>query len=189
MQLNRTITPVVDPISLSRVKEFLRIEHNDEDTTLNGLIQTATNICERYLSRSLITQTWTMFVDTYPARLDWIPLSYGPIQSITSIKSYTEADTIITNDTSTYFLANAEQNGKAVLSYGEVWDSSVLRPANGVEIIYDAGYGDDPEDIPFEIRQGILSLIAYFYEHREEMGSGVPEHVTLMWSPHKVWSF
>ena len=38
---------------------------------------------------------------------------------------------------------------------------------NGVEIQFDAGYGETVEDVPGYVKQGLLLLIGHMYENRE----------------------
>ena len=189
MELKRTTAPLIDPITVAKVKEFLRIEHSEEDSLLNGLILAATDTCEKYLERALITQTYTMYTNFYPYEKDYYQLYYGPIQNIVSVTSYTYVDTTVTFPATKYYLADSEQNGKVVLDYSEVWDTNVLRPRNGVETIYVAGYGDDPEDIPTGIREGMMHLIAYWYENRETGSVTIPTIVEALWGPYKLHTF
>jgi hypothetical protein len=62
---------------------------------------------------------------------------------------------------------------KVYLRYGESWPSATLRPYNGICVTYIAGYGDASSDVPENFKQGILLLIGHFYEHREEVITGI----------------
>lgn len=57
--------------------------------------------------------------------------------------------------------------GRIVLDYQGSWPSATLRSANGVEIQFVAGYGDDIESVPKNIIHGMLIWIAHLYEHCE----------------------
>ena len=51
----------------------------------------------------------------------------------------------------------------------------VLRERQGIEIDYVAGFGTEPEDVPADIRQALLLLVGYWFEHRDAVivaGSG-----------------
>ena len=185
MQLKQTTAPILDPISLTRVKDFLRLdaEETDEDVTLNGLIQAAIRTCERHLQRSLITQTWTLYTDFFSAK---IHLPRNPVQLVDSVTSYNSDGSVTITDAADYFLVDADQESYITASAGNTWPTVSLRPRNGVEVVYIAGYGDEPEDVPFDIRQGLLAMVAYLYEHRDEPGEGIPNHIKLLWSPYMV---
>jgi hypothetical protein len=62
---------------------------------------------------------------------------------------------------------------KIYLKYGQVWPSTTLRPHNGICVTFIAGYGNAGSDVPANIRQGLLLLIGHFYEHREEVITGI----------------
>ena len=60
----------------------------------------------------------------------------------------------------------------------------------GIEIDYAAGYGVDREDVPVDLRQALLVLVAYWYEHRDAVtmagsGSVVPSGFDRMVAPYK----
>lgn len=67
---------------------------------------------------------------------------------------------------------------------------------NAVEIRFTAGHGDAPAAVPGGLRQGMLLLLATWYEHRESIVVGMPvaempaaanaERILLT---HKVWGF
>ena len=48
---------------------------------------------------------------------------------------------------------------------GGTWPTD-LRNANGIEVLYIAGYGDTRATIPEPIRVAMLEYIAFLYEHR-----------------------
>ena len=80
----QVITPATaEPLSLTEVKEFLRVDSSDEDATLNIMISAAREMCETYTRQILMTTTIDEVGDSFPAGN--ISLSRGPIQSITSV--------------------------------------------------------------------------------------------------------
>jgi hypothetical protein len=61
------ITPAVsEPLSLTDVKEFLRVDHSDDDVTLAIMISAARELCEQYTRQILMTTTIEEFYDTVP---------------------------------------------------------------------------------------------------------------------------
>ena len=136
-----------------------------EDDFIDTLIYLATDYTEKYLGRALITQTWTHYIEEFPESP--YKLSYPPLQSISSIKYYDTGDTVATFSSSYYYVDTYAEPGRVSLNYGETWPSTILRPINGVEIIFVAGYGDSASDVPYAIRHAIKELIAHCYENRE----------------------
>ncbi|NIP96558.1 MAG: hypothetical protein GWO24_25240, partial [Akkermansiaceae bacterium] len=96
-----------------------------------GLGKAARTLAEQVQGRALITQTWDLTLDGWPAK-GYFELPRAPLQSITSIKYYDEDDTEATVDSGTYFVDIASEPGRVVLNSGESWPSTTLRPVNGV---------------------------------------------------------
>lgn len=178
-----TITaPVNSPISLADAKLHLRVDGTDEDTTIQLYIDAATEKAQDVLKRALITQTLEMTFDGFneSARLDFafsgtvtgyrqdyegfgdlIEVWRAPVQSVTSITTIDD-----NNDSTVYSSANYtldEKLGRIFLNQGNVWPNS-LRDYAGVKVRYVAGYGDDPADVPADIRMAILEHVAQMYE-------------------------
>jgi uncharacterized phiE125 gp8 family phage protein len=58
---------------------------------------------------------------------------------------------------------------------GNVTGMPMLRERQGIEIDYVAGFGTEAGDVPVDIRQALLVLVAYWFEHRDAViiaGSG-----------------
>ena len=89
-----------EPLSLTDVKEFLRVDHTDDDVTLAIMISAARELCEQYTRQILMTTTIEEFYDTFPdytpADKDIIYLSRGPVQSVSSVKYVDDAGDEIT---------------------------------------------------------------------------------------------
>ena len=187
MKLIQSTAPTSYPVSRNEMKTYLRIEHSDENSLIDSLIYTATVLCEKRIHRSLITQSWTLYYDNFPAK-DYMGLYNGEIQTIDSVKYYDTADTVATLAATEYYLVDEDMKGKVTLKYNKFWPTTTLRPRQGVEIIYTAGYGDDSTDIPESIRQGIMNMVAHLYENREQTDITIPEIVKDLWSTYKIWT-
>jgi len=180
------------PITLPSAKEFLRVTGNSEDQLITDLIGQAANMAELYLKRSLITRTMKLTLDGLPLKnpnqwwngvkqgaisdlyesANFIDLPYSPIISITSITYYDTSDTSATFDSSNYFLDSA--GAKVCLTNSGIWPTS-LRPYKSMEILYKAGYGESPENLPFGLQSAIRLLVSFLYQNRDcaEMPEGV----------------
>jgi uncharacterized phiE125 gp8 family phage protein len=173
--------PADTPVSLAEVKAYLRVDTDTEDALVTAMINGAIGTAEFYLGRSLITQTLRLTLVRWPAwsaeaigaDCPWsggprvVELAQPPVQSITSVTVYDEDDQGTTVDPSVYRLANGSNDrGRLVLRQGQSWPSGG-RATDAIEIDYVAGYGDNGSDVPEPIRQGLLALIAFWFEHRE----------------------
>ena len=185
--LNRTSDAGTEPASLAQAKLHCRIETGvtEDDTLITALIVAARTYVEDTLNRALITQTWELVLDTFPSGNN-VLLPKGPLQSITSITTYDEADAASVFTTSGYRVDT--YGDRATLVDGYSWPTD-LRSHNGVVITYVTGYGDASTDIPPSIIQAIFMLIAHWYENREAVSEKamltVPMGVDLLLTPYK----
>ncbi|MDX1974467.1 MAG: head-tail connector protein [Rickettsiales bacterium] len=160
-QLARLTAPTTEPISLAEAKLYLRIDHAQDDTLISDLITTARHMAEQHLKRSLMTQSWKLTMDgcehfaldLYGEQI--VPLSMGPIASITNIMAVDREGTSTEVDNSYYRLSATRD---AVLMNAGV---------NGfrIEITYSAGYGD-AASVPRPIKLGLLSHVAALFDGR-----------------------
>lgn len=179
--------PGVEPITAAELKLFLEIESSETrwDDLLDALIVTARQHAEEYLGAALITTVFVASYDRVPMGVSpwWdgvrelpvtavqevgreIPVPRWPLQSVASVDFIDDDDTATTADASSYYVDTARVPPRVVLRFGQVWPTVNLRPANGVQVTFTAGYGDAAEDVPQQIRQALIMMAAYLFEHR-----------------------
>ncbi len=147
----------IDVVSLAEVKAHLRLDHSYEDDYLHTLIQGATEQVEHYLGRSLLGKTWQLLWHQdrdHRNDLVEIALPYPPLIEVLSVQK---------------ILAHERKQSikRYMLETGCVLPKLVCGgDVDKVEVIYRAGYGDYPKNIPPSIRQAVLCKIADFYENR-----------------------
>jgi uncharacterized phiE125 gp8 family phage protein len=188
--------PAVEPVSLAEAKLHLKQDDiTDDDSLINALIVAARGRAESALNRALITQTWEVGFDCFPY-CDRIRLPRPPLQSVTTLKYTDTLASVTTWASSNYIVDTAKEPGELVLTYGNVWPTTVLSPATAVKIRYVAGYGANPESVPQEIRQWMLHLIGHMYEHRESVIVGQTSLVAAelpfldgLLDSHRIFSF
>lgn len=176
--------PAADPVTLGEIKTYAKIDGNDEDALLAAYITASTEFTEKYLKRSLITQTRKLTLDlemtgsykNLQAGVYEIPLSvfysgpgkvielpYGPVQSVSSIVTYDTSNNSSTFASSNYTVDTA--GGRVFLNDTAVWPSP-LRQFAAIEITYVAGYGDTSSSIPQPIKTGIQMHVQRMYDAR-----------------------
>ena len=175
------------PLSLGEIKDYLGVEDSDEDEdpSLMGALRTATLAVERYMRRTLVTTTWTLWMDRFPGKaLPWwdgvrqgadteltdltesINIPRPPLISITSIKAYKQDGTTTTVTASDYIVDLASEPARVALKVAKSWPTDALRAINGVEVIFIAGYGPVGSDVPEDIRRALLIIIGDLHENR-----------------------
>ncbi|MCB1549189.1 MAG: head-tail connector protein [Hyphomicrobiaceae bacterium] len=187
MGLVLTSGPLLEPVSLAEAKAHLRIDTDDEDIFLASLVTTSRLHVEVVLSAALITQTWTLVRDAWPqGRILALPLR--PLRGVTSISVRDGAGLLHPAPLSEFIVDTTAVVPRIVRKLGTSWPAPGL-PANGIEIVFTAGYGDTAADVPAPIRQALLLLVAHWYEHRDpsEVGSEtarVPSMITELLAPY-----
>ena len=196
--------PTQEPITIQDVKDYLRLEDSLDERVLQDLIETARIFCEEHTGRALMTQTLTMTVDAYDELADplwegwktgpylnyykdYIDLVKSPVQSVTSVKTYNDADEATTMAASKYYVDNAREPARVVLRTGETFPTA-LRVANAIEVVFVAGYTSQSL-VPAPLRIGMMQHIAFMYEHRGDMYEAATEPRTLkkLYQPFVVY--
>ena len=152
----------IEVVSLAEVKAHLRLDHAFEDDYLLTVIQAATQSVESYLGKSLISRTWQLLWQP-PAKREGdglveITLLYPPLIEIVSVYKVLSGDR--KQPLKRYGLETMSSMPKLICAAA----------GEAVEVIYRAGYGDYPKNIPASIRQALLVRIADFYENRCSAG-------------------
>ena len=61
------VAPYAEPVHLDDAKLHLRVEVTDDDALIRTLIVAARNHAEIFTGRALVTQTWDLKLDAFPA--------------------------------------------------------------------------------------------------------------------------
>jgi len=187
LTLKQTSAPAVEPITTAEAKTHLRIDHADEDNFIDDLITAAREYVEDVSRRALVTQTWRMSLQAWPAG-DEILLPRPPLQSVMSVVYIDSDGDSTTWSTDGYDVDTDGEPGRIVLAYGESWPSVTLRPTNPIQIIFVAGYGDAASDVPQWAKKAMMLLLGHWYENREDtipgtIIKGIPLGVeSLIWA-------
>ena len=179
MRLKQTLAPEKEPVSLDEAKNHLKVDTSEDDSLILGLIKSAREIAEHETNRALITQEWELILDTGGEEID---IPKPPIQSVDSIKVITEAGSEVEVSATSYYV-DLGGKGRVRLKTGSTWPTH--RGFASFIIAFTCGYGDNPEDVPRGIRDGILKLITHLYENR---GDDIPKEALSVFAPYKVWS-
>jgi len=199
--------PASEPLTTSGVKSYLRISGSAEDTLIASMVKAARMFCESYTGRSLFTQTLVLTVDSTNNNdslwegtrvgpymnfyKNYIELPNPPVQSVTTLKTYDDADVATTMAASRYYVDLAREPARLVLRTGETFPTA-LRVANAIEVTYVAG-DTSVANIPEPLKIGMYQHIAYLYDQRGDMKDyqqtqAVPPMVINLYKPYVVYS-
>jgi uncharacterized phiE125 gp8 family phage protein len=147
--------PTLPAVHLAEIKLHLRVDDDDRDLIIQDLIDSAIahydgwtgvqNLC-------LVNQTWAQKLEFLSAIR--IPLTLGPVSSITHIKYYDTDNALQTLSSSVYRLQKRNGTAYVELIEGQSWPSVYSRD-DAVIITYVCGYGAASSDVPADIRAAI----------------------------------
>lgn len=155
-----TLNSTTYPVLVASIKEWLRVDHSEDDAILTALIQAATAECENKLWMQLTYRDYTYTADKFPAEGDSIELEGSP-GTITSIV-YNNGLADITMDSDDYEITEDDDTW-TVAPVADTWPDAV-----SVEISYKSGDATQPE----EIKTWIMARAGTLYEQRIGVSMG-----------------
>ena len=167
MTLFRTVEPESEPVSLEEAKQNLRIDHDSEDDLLQALIRAAREEVETGCGLALIAQHWRVALDALPASRS-VPLRRHPVREVTAVTVYGADGEASLVDEADYRLD--AQARPARLRFRKHLEPGT--DMNGIEIDFEAGYGETGAAVPEVLRRAILVLVAHWYEFRATYSAG-----------------
>jgi uncharacterized phiE125 gp8 family phage protein len=158
------------PVTYEDVVNHLRVDADDEEELVRGLIDAATAYFDGYygvLGRALVTQTWVQKYDGWEARM-YLPVF--PVASVSSV-SYLNSAGSPTTVTSTDYALYTDDCGDYV-EFDQAFSYPTVSTESGptVTITYVAGVAVSA--VPAAIKQAMLLLIGHWFAQRETVNVG-----------------
>ncbi len=169
MSLTLITAPSLEPMTLAEAKLHLRVDGTDEDDLITALIVAARRRAEHLLTRALITQTWELTLDEFPAAD--IQLPKPGVLSIVSVKYLDSAGVEQTVDSADYALDAATIPGWVLLASGASWPTT-YDGANAVRVRFTCGYGPAASDVPADVVAWCKLQVGALYRNREGFAAG-----------------
>lgn len=187
-----TAAPASEPVTLTEVKDHLKVTTSAEDDLLNIMIQAAREEAEKYCSMGFVTQTVTEYFNRFPSsephneRAELF-LSVSPLSAVSAI-TYTDSDgnedqTLSTSNYVAYTYASPPRIG---LANGQTWPST-LGQAQTVKVVYTVGYGDETA-VPAAIKMALLLTIGHWYDNRADSVRKMPTQAEYLLDRYKVYN-
>jgi len=169
MSLQRISGPAAEPVTLAEAKAFARVDGSGEDGAITAMIAAARLAFERETGLVLLHQDWEWTLDRFPEpglegrRTLELPLA--PIVDIDEflVRDNAGAETDI--PPADYVLDVAAPLPRLVEKGRGLWPAPKASAA-GVRLAFTAGFGASASNVPADIRQAILELVAHAYERR-----------------------
>lgn len=159
-----------EPITLTAVKDHLRIQSTMEDRLIKSFIKAARIQLENKIKRALVPTSYEMKLDVFSNTMT-IPMP--PLSS-------TAADIVITYINSTggtstcsatnYTIDYKSAPGKIYLAYDAAWPTDVRDVEGAINIAFSAGY--TTATIPENAQLWLKYRVGVMFEHREPVIEG-----------------
>lgn len=182
MKLEITTQPTgTDLLPLSTAKEFLRVDHSDEDTTITALINAAVQHCQDYTNRHFVSSNFTLSLDDFYN----CEFSTGPINTITGVTYKDAANATQTLATSKYWYDTKREPGRIH------FDSPPDTYDDDFNVVTISGtIGATPAE---PILHAVKMLVAHYYENRRAVITGthtieLPLGVAALLNPYRIIS-
>jgi uncharacterized phiE125 gp8 family phage protein len=163
-----TVEPTFEPISLSEIKDHLRIDGSEEDQYLLGLIKAARRMVERYTRKAIITQRVEGWLDGIPCE-NYVELIPSPVQTgalVDPVVSfYTMDNTEVVFAATNYFVDTASTPARLVLNVAQPWPT-YTRERNSMKFVWTAGW-TTADNVPYVLTQAMNMLVGHWYSQRE----------------------
>ena len=186
MTIAELTPPAVEPITLAEVKAHLRLDSNDEDALLAGLVRAARLHLEGETGLCLILRGLRLYLDGWPeGRV--IHIGRGPVQTVETVTVYDELGAPVEVDAAGYVLDGTARPARLVLPARPASERAV----NGIEIDFTAGFGESGADVPDTLKRALLLHVAAMYELRgvlalEDQPGAVPQGYDRLLAPYRM---
>ena len=164
--------PAVEIVSTGDMKNYIKLHSSitADDTLILALVKGSRQWAEEYTRRGFITQTWELYLDSFPVTGD-ILLLKNPVQSVTSIKYYDVNNELQTLESSpaVYDVDTVDEPGRIRPALNESWPVTYNK-LNAVIIEFKVGYGDAATDVPQDIVKAVEAKVNHDWTNRGEDG-------------------
>lgn len=167
----RNAPPPNRPVSLATLKNYLKIDGDEDNTELEAMLDTAIFRIEEYIEKKLITQSWSCFLNSFPTKrktaaqndwwdgtkdisevglstefLNYIELPFGGLQSVDEFFTYDDEGNEYQFDNNHFTLDKFSDFSRIVLKRGYTWPTTLLASTSGIKINCQFGYGEFNEN-------------------------------------------
>jgi len=192
--------PAVEPVTLDQAKSQLNVDSafTDDDVLITSYIVAARQYCEELMQRAIYERSMQFTCDHFPYTecsttinpVDrqlydryWHQVAIElPFPNCVSVESITYLDAnanVQTVDDSTYFVDVDSEPARIVPKTDPYWPYWSYLPGS-IKVTYTAGsYGDGSttDTCPQPIKQAILLLVSYWYNHRDAAEGNPPKEI------------
>ena len=184
MSITDITAPPIEPVTLANAKEFLRIDGNHEDALISDFIMLARERVESMARVSLIMRRRAYSsAKTCTGRFY---INHSPVKYIHKISVIDGADHATEIPLGDVYINKRATPVSICTRKRDLFSDYAVDPV-AIVTEFDAGYGNAPENVPMQLRQAVLLLLAQHYEHRDEaLNRPVPMLVDALLMPYRT---
>lgn len=152
------LTKAASPVSLSVMKDYLKVTTSADDAIIQLRIDAATEWGEKITGRDFRAKTWKLQLDCFTTRIE---LRRDPVISITTVKHLVDG-ILVTVPNTVYYLKKLGYFSEILLNDGQEWPTDTDNREQAIEIEF-ATVGFGCQDI---IIEAIQRHVAQWYFNR-----------------------
>lgn len=179
-----TSDPAEKPITLTEVKNHLRVDGNTEDDVLNALIDAAVSAAEDYMNRPILVRDVMEVYDCFQPQMI---LDRATVQEVTSIIYKAPDSSDVTLDSSDFILDKISELARITPATGKEWPSTT-NSILAVTIRYKAGWST-AGNVPVSIKHALLLMVGSWYCCREDTVRNLPSASEYLMNNYRIWRF
>ncbi|WP_319410609.1 head-tail connector protein [uncultured Cohaesibacter sp.] len=151
--------PAIEPVSLSEIKAYLKIDQDAEDDLLRAFISAARVHLEHITGCHLITQSWRILLEGPLGETFRLPLQ--PVSELLALHILEVDGTSTEIDIAG--LSIFQTGNPAIIAN---LDGFLLSYRQRLQIDVETGFGPAAEDVPEPLRLAMKMIVAEWYERR-----------------------
>jgi uncharacterized phiE125 gp8 family phage protein len=179
------VPPAAEPLSLAEAKDFLRVEIADDDSLISALIAAGRIHVERQSGLALMTQSWRLVLDCWPAN-GRIAVRPAPLKALTAVRVFDFDGEARAVDLQA-FVTDTSTSTLAFVPWGLPMPTRI---AAGIELDVTTGFGDAPSEVPEPLRQAVRLFVAHWYENRGSIAGSqaapLPPDAAALIAPYRM---
>ncbi len=176
--------PAAEPVGLAEAKDYLRVAGDGQDGLIGELIAGARSRIEELAGVAMITRRLRVAFDWWPqgtVERRWVRLPVRPSGELVAVRVYDGFG--VASDVTSRFTLPAGRSGKLMWTDGAFpWPGQRI---GGIEVDYDAGFGEAPDDVAEGLRLAVKRLAAHAYNARDPgtLAEALPLDIAGLLSP------
>lgn len=165
--------PAEEPLTLEEAKAHCKV-HPDvtaDDDYITRLLTSCRSHTESRLRRAFVETEFRLSFDGFPTSRD-IELFPAQVTEVSAVTYFDANGDPQTLDAEQYVVDTDNAPGRIVLLPDYCWPSTQCGRPNSVSITFTAGYGEDGDAVPANVKQAIGLLLAHHYDNRSAVEIG-----------------